>query len=66
MYLHVTVTQDDDEVVFRLKETVLLGKMMKKFCERTGRVRSSTRFLYEGTLIADTDTPLDVRLLCLC
>ncbi|KAK9235221.1 ubiquitin-related domain-containing protein [Lipomyces kononenkoae] len=56
-HLNIKVTDNNNEVFFRIRKTTALKKLMDTFCERQGKARSSLRFLYDGERINETDTP---------
>ena len=55
------VTQDGNEITFRLKRETPLAKLMNAFCQRQGVQMSSVRFLFDGQRINQSHTPKDVR-----
>ena len=44
-------------IIFRVKKTTRLGRVMDAFCERTGLQSSVLRFLFGGRRINTDDTP---------
>ncbi|KAJ8100755.1 ubiquitin-related domain-containing protein [Lipomyces tetrasporus] len=56
-HLNIKVTDNNNEVFFRIRKSTALKKLMDTFCERQGKARSSLRFLYDGERINETDTP---------
>ncbi|KAM5367835.1 hypothetical protein ACJZ2D_009840 [Fusarium nematophilum] len=62
-HLNIKVTDNNNEVFFKIKRTTKLEKLMGAFCERQGKALSSVRFLFDGTRVQPTDTPDAVRLL---
>ncbi|KAF4547495.1 putative ubiquitin-like protein SMT3 [Elsinoe fawcettii] len=56
-HLNIKVTDNNNEVFFKIKRTTQLKKLMDAFCERQGKSPSSVRFLFEGTRVAPTDNP---------
>ncbi|KAG8675442.1 hypothetical protein FPOAC1_001421 [Fusarium poae] len=60
-HLNIKVTDNNNEVFFKIKRTTKLEKLMTAFCERQGKTTSSVRFLFDGTRVQPTDTPDAVR-----
>ncbi|KAL2154146.1 hypothetical protein VTH82DRAFT_2822 [Thermothelomyces myriococcoides] len=56
-HLNIKVTDNNNEVFFKIKRTTKLEKLMTAFCERQGKALSSVRFLFEGQRVQPTDTP---------
>ena len=56
-HLNIKVTDNNNEVFFKIKRTTQLGKLMNAFCDRQGKNISSVRFLFEGTRVGPTDNP---------
>ncbi|KPM39997.1 hypothetical protein AK830_g6554 [Neonectria ditissima] len=56
-HLNIKVTDNNNEVFFKIKRTTKLEKLMGAFCERQGKALSSVRFLFEGTRVQASDTP---------
>lgn len=56
-HLNIKVSDNNNEVFFKIKRTTKLEKLMTAFCERQGKSLSSVRFLFEGTRVQPTDTP---------
>ncbi|KAK9456908.1 ubiquitin-related domain-containing protein [Dipodascopsis uninucleata] len=56
-HLNIKVTDNNNEVFFRIRKSTHLKKLMDTFCERQGKARSSLRFLYDGERVQETDTP---------
>ena len=52
--------KDGGEIVFKLKETTSLHKLMGAYSSRLGVTPSTVRFLYNGQRIQDEDTPQKV------
>ncbi|KAH6667300.1 ubiquitin-related domain-containing protein [Halenospora varia] len=55
--LNIKVTDNNNEVFFKIKSSSVLKKLMDAFCERQGKDRSSVRFLFNGSRVQDTDSP---------
>ena len=51
------ITQDGNETYFAMRQTRPLKHLMDAFCNRRGVSPLSIRFLLEGNLIKETDTP---------
>jgi len=56
-HLNIKVTDNNNEVFFKIKRSTKLEKLMNAFCERQGKSVSSVRFLFEGQRVQATDTP---------
>jgi len=56
-HLNIKVTDNNNEVFFKIKRTTQLKKLMDAFCERQGKTPSSVRFLFDGTRVQPTDSP---------
>ncbi|EDN03905.1 ubiquitin-like modifier SUMO [Histoplasma capsulatum] len=56
-HLNIKVTDNNNEVFFKIKRTTQLKKLMEAFCTRQGKDLSSVRFLFDGTRVRQDDTP---------
>ncbi|KAK4130414.1 ubiquitin-like protein [Trichocladium antarcticum] len=56
-HLNIKVTDNNNEVFFKIKRNTKLEKLMTAFCERQGKALASVRFLFEGQRVQPTDTP---------
>ncbi|KAL2018949.1 hypothetical protein VTK56DRAFT_10243 [Thermocarpiscus australiensis] len=56
-HLNIKVTDNNNEVFFKIKRSTKLEKLMTAFCERQGKSLNSVRFLFEGQRVQPTDTP---------
>ena len=56
-HLNIKVTDNNNEVFFKIKRSTQLSKLMNAFCERQGKSLQSVRFLFDGTRVNQTDTP---------
>ena len=56
-HLNIKVTDNNNEVFFKIKRNTKLEKLMLAFCERQGKTLTSVRFLFEGQRVQPTDTP---------
>jgi hypothetical protein len=56
-HLNIKVTDNNNEVFFKIKKSTKLEKLMTAFCERQGKSINQVRFLFEGTRVQPTDTP---------
>ncbi|KAI0388813.1 ubiquitin-like protein [Xylariaceae sp. FL0594] len=56
-HLNIKVTDNNNEVFFKIKRSTKLEKLMTAFCERQGKSVESSRFLFEGQRVQKTDTP---------
>lgn len=56
-HLNIKVTDNNNEVFFKIKRTTPLKKLMDAFCERQGKSPASVRFLFEGSRVQPSDSP---------
>lgn len=56
-HLNIKVTDNNNEVFFKIKRTTALSKLMNAFCERQGKSLQSVRFLFDGARVNPTDSP---------
>ena len=56
-HLNIKVTDNNNEVFFKIKRSTNLRKLMDAFCERQGKQMSTVRFLFDGTRVRPEDTP---------
>ncbi|KAE8157021.1 ubiquitin-related domain-containing protein [Aspergillus tamarii] len=56
-HLNIKVTDNNNEVFFKIKRSTQLKKLMDAFCERQGKQISTVRFLFDGTRVRPDDTP---------
>ena len=56
-HLNIKVTDNNNEVFFKIKRTTQLKKLMDAFCERQGKDVRSCRFLFDGQRVNPTDNP---------
>ncbi|KAL1586917.1 hypothetical protein WHR41_04214 [Cladosporium halotolerans] len=56
-HLNIKVTDNNNEVFFKIKRTTQLKKLMDAFCDRQGKQFHSVRFLFDGTRVNPTDNP---------
>ncbi|EEA20412.1 SUMO protein smt3 [Talaromyces marneffei ATCC 18224] len=56
-HLNIKVTDNHNEVFFKIKRTTQLKKLMDAFCERQGKQASTVRFLFDGTRVRPEDSP---------
>ena len=49
--------QDDSEIVFKIKKSTPLKKLMSAYCQRNSLDQSQIVFLYEGQRIVAENTP---------
>ncbi|KAI9882788.1 MAG: Nucleoporin nup84 [Watsoniomyces obsoletus] len=56
-HLNIKVTDNNNEVFFKIKRSTALKKLMDAFCERQGKAPTSVRFLFEGSRVQASDTP---------
>ncbi|KAF1952733.1 hypothetical protein CC80DRAFT_422041, partial [Byssothecium circinans] len=55
--LSIKVTDNNNEVFFKIKRTAQLKKPMDVFCDRHGKSPFSVRFLFDGQRVQPTDNP---------
>ncbi|KAF2658759.1 ubiquitin-like protein-like protein SMT3 [Lophiostoma macrostomum CBS 122681] len=56
-HLNIKVTDNNNEVFFKIKRTTQLKKLMDAFCDRQGKNPASVRFLFDGARVQPTDNP---------
>ncbi|KAK4693679.1 small ubiquitin-related modifier, partial [Lecanoromycetidae sp. Uapishka_2] len=56
-HLNIKVTDNNNEVFFKIKRTTALSKLMNAFCERQGKTPQSVRFLFDGARVNPSDSP---------
>lgn len=56
-HLNIKVTDNNNEVFFKIKRTTQLKKLMDAFCDRQGKQPSTVRFLFDGTRVRPEDSP---------
>ncbi|KAH7116021.1 ubiquitin-related domain-containing protein [Dendryphion nanum] len=56
-HLNIKVTDNNNEVFFKIKRTTQLKKLMDAFCDRQGKNIQSVRFLFDGQRVQPTDNP---------
>ncbi|MCJ1338175.1 hypothetical protein MMC09_003460 [Bachmanniomyces sp. S44760] len=56
-HLNIKVTDNNNEVFFKIKRTTALKKLMDAFCDRQGKDAKTVRFLFDGTRVQATDSP---------
>ena len=56
-HLNIKVTDNNNEVFFKIKRTTQLKKLMDAFCDRQGKSTNSVRFLFDGQRVNPTDNP---------
>ncbi|KAJ5097401.1 hypothetical protein N7456_008122 [Penicillium angulare] len=56
-HLNIKVTDNNNEVFFKIKRSTPLKKLMDAFCERQGKQQATVRFLFDGTRVRPDDTP---------
>jgi hypothetical protein len=56
-HLNIKVTDNNNEVFFKIKRATALGKLMSAFCDRQGKKLESCRFLFDGQRVTADDTP---------
>ncbi|CAG8279006.1 unnamed protein product [Penicillium salamii] len=56
-HLNIKVTDNNNEVFFKIKRSTQLKKLMDAFCDRQGKQPSTVRFLFDGTRVRPEDSP---------
>ncbi|KAF2671961.1 ubiquitin-like protein [Microthyrium microscopicum] len=56
-HLNIKVTDNTNEVFFKIKKTTELRKLMGAFCDRQGKAVGSCRFMFDGDRVQPEDTP---------
>jgi hypothetical protein len=56
-HLNIKVTDNSNEVFFKIKRSTQLKKLMDAFCDRQGKSPQSVRFLYDGQRVQPHDSP---------
>ena len=59
-HLNIKVTDNNNEVFFKIKRTTALKKLMDAFCERQGKAPNTVRFLMDGNRVQPGDSPNSV------
>lgn len=65
-HLNIKVTDNNNEVFFKIKRSTQLKKLMDAFCDRQGKQLSTVRFLFDGTRVRPEDTPETVCITISC
>lgn len=60
-HLNIKVTDNNNEVFFKIKRTTQLSKLMNAFCDRQGKQIATVRFLFDGARVNPSDSPESVR-----
>lgn len=50
------------EIVFRVRQTTVLSKVINAYCESTGVEKAAMRFLVDGLRLCEEKTPADYNL----
>merc|ERR1712190_163162 len=56
-HLNIKVKQDDSEIIFKIKKTTPLKKLMNAYCSRQNLDQGQMVFLYDGERISPENTP---------
>ena len=56
-HLNIKVTDNNNEVFFKIKRTTALSKLMNAFCDRQGKQLATVRFLFDGARVNPSDSP---------
>ncbi|OCT52159.1 Ubiquitin-like protein SMT3 [Cladophialophora carrionii] len=60
--LEIKVTDGNNELVFKVKGSTKLGKVVKKFCDYQGKEPETVKFLFDGERIRGGETPDDLEM----
>ena len=55
-----TIDENGNAILFGLKPTTPLGKLMQAYCNRQGMDVKNLRFMYDGKRIEEAQTPADI------
>ncbi|KAH6653625.1 ubiquitin-related domain-containing protein [Truncatella angustata] len=55
--LGIRVTDNNNEILFKIKKSTPLDNVMQAFCGRQGKKVNVVRFLFEGQRVQPTDSP---------
>jgi small ubiquitin-related modifier len=61
--LEIKVTDDNNEVLFKIEGSTKVRKRMRTFCQHQGKDLATVRFLYDGERIKEEQTPDEVSTL---
>lgn len=61
-HLNVKVTDGNGEVFFKIKRSTRLEKLMRAFCDRSGKSFETVRFTFEGDRVTKDHTPNDLQM----
>jgi small ubiquitin-related modifier len=56
-HLNIKVTDNYNEVFFKIKRNTHMSKLMNAFCDKQGKSVNSCRFLFDGQRVHPDDTP---------
>ena len=56
------VNQNANQVMFRVKKSIQMKKLMRSFAQRTNVNLKELRFFYDGVRIKERDTPESLRM----
>lgn len=59
-FLNVKVTNGNDEIFFKIKRSTRLEKLMRAFCDRSGKAFENSRFTFDGERVKSDMTPNDL------
>ncbi|KAJ2160310.1 SUMO protein smt3 [Coemansia sp. RSA 552] len=57
---HISIkvaSSDNSEIMFKIKRSTRLAKLMQAYCTRTGKASGTVRFLVDGERIGGDSTP---------
>ena len=57
-----TVDKNGDEVVYKVKKTTTVSKIMNDWCKRRGVEAGAYRFLFDGTRLNGSETPMSLEM----
>lgn len=56
-HLNIKVTDNNNELVFKIKKSTKFEKLMDAFCNRHGKEIGTVRFFFEGDRVRGDETP---------
>lgn len=61
-HISIKVTDNNNEIVFKIKTSAQLNKLMQIYCDRHGKDPRTVRFLFEGERIQGSKTPDELEM----
>ncbi len=56
------VTQDGNEIFFKMKKTTPMSRLIDAYCQRQGVNLNAVRFIFDGSRINSSQTPEDLEM----